>query len=90
MILQILTAYGAYIFGKFACKVQIQAFSYSVPLAAAVPATLALLLTACGERADDPCALHGLGVPDYLFFECPAVGDYWEYMKRVRACSIYL
>ena len=45
-----------------------------------VPACSALLLMACGLRGGDECAFHAWGVPDYLFFECPSVGDYLEYL----------
>ncbi len=34
----------------------------------------------CGMRGDDECAFSGWGIPNYLFFECPAVGDYLEYL----------
>ena len=36
-------------------------------------------LTACGARAKDRCAFHSF-MPDYLFFECPSVGDYFVYL----------
>ena len=35
--------------------------------------------TACGARSKDRCAFHGIGL-DYLFFECPSIGDYFEYL----------
>ena len=36
-------------------------------------------LIACGARAKDRCAFHSF-MPDYLFFECPSVGDYFVYL----------
>ena len=80
LFVQIGCTYGGYIFSKFACKVQIQQFSFAVPLSAVVPVCLTLTLAGCGARAQDPCAFHAGGVPDYLFFECPAVGDFFEYV----------
>ncbi len=81
LLIQAFCCYGAYIFGKFACKVHIQGFSYSIPLSSVVPACITLLIAGCGARAADVCSLHP-AIPDYLFFECPAVGDYFEYLKQ--------
>ncbi len=81
LLIQGFCTYAAYIFAKWACKVQIQGFSFSVPLSSTVPACLTLLLAGCGARAADVCAFNP-AVPDYLFFECPAVGDYMEYLKQ--------
>ena len=38
-----------------------------------------LNFTACGARSKDRCAFHGIGL-DYLFFECPSIGDYFDYL----------
>ena len=38
-----------------------------------------LHVTACGARSKDRCAFHGIGL-DYLFFECPSIGDYFDYL----------
>lgn len=79
LLIQVGCTYGAYIFSKFACKVQIQEFSFAIPVSMAVPACMTLVLVGCGFRAADECAFHGV-VPDYLFFECPAIGDYLSYL----------
>ncbi|KAF0297192.1 Chitin synthase chs-2 [Amphibalanus amphitrite] len=60
--------------GKFACKICIQPFSFSLPVSLAVPCSLSLLLLFCGMRADDACCFND-SIPSYLFFECPS-GDY--------------
>lgn len=65
----------AYIFGKFACKICIQGFSFAFPVTLAMPVTVTLLITACGLRNDDPCAFRHT-IPDYLYFECPGGGDF--------------
>ena len=45
LLVQIGSSYLAYIFAKFASKVQIQGFSFALPLCAVVPSTVTLLLT---------------------------------------------
>ncbi|KAF0297190.1 Chitin synthase chs-2 [Amphibalanus amphitrite] len=73
-LIQILCAYLAYIFGKFACKICIQGFSFAFPVNLTIPVTLSLLLMSCGLRAGDSCFMRDT-IPSYLFFECPS-GDY--------------
>jgi chitin synthase len=79
LAVQVGCTYGAYIFAKFACKVQIQGFSFAVPLCSIIPLCMTLLLVGCGLRASDACAFHD-SVPDYLGMQCPAVGDYFTYL----------
>jgi chitin synthase len=87
LLIQMGSSYLAYIFSKFACKVQIQGFSFSLPLSAVVPTCATLLLAACGARVKDKCAFHGF-LPDYQFFECPTVGDYFRYIQCDRSTLI--
>ena len=61
------------------CTFLFTGFSFSLPLCAVVPTCVTLLLSACGARAKDRCAFHDI-FPDYLFFECPSVGDYFDYL----------
>ncbi|KYN19377.1 Chitin synthase 8 [Trachymyrmex cornetzi] len=70
LLLQIAGAYFAYVFGKFACKILIQGFSYAFPVNLTIPVSISLLIAACGLRNNDPCFFHGT-VPDYLFYESP-------------------
>ncbi|XP_076291295.1 hyaluronan synthase-like protein kkv isoform X2 [Lasioglossum baleicum] len=70
LLLQIFGAYFAYIFGKFACKILIQGFSYAFPVNLTIPVSISLLIAACGLRNDDPCIFSGT-IPDYLFYESP-------------------
>ncbi|XP_078047479.1 hyaluronan synthase-like protein kkv isoform X3 [Augochlora pura] len=72
LLLQIFGAYFAYIFGKFACKILIQGFSYAFPVNLTIPVSISLLIAACGLRNGDPCFFHGT-IPDYLFYESPPV-----------------
>ncbi|XP_029159591.1 chitin synthase chs-2 isoform X1 [Nylanderia fulva] len=70
LFLQIAGSYFAYIFGKFACKILIQGFSYAFPVNLTIPVSISLLIAACGLRNSDPCFFHGT-IPDYLFYESP-------------------
>ncbi|XP_077301033.1 hyaluronan synthase-like protein kkv isoform X2 [Arctopsyche grandis] len=72
LLIQILAAYLCYIFGKFACKILIQGFSYAFPVNLTIPVTISFLIAACGIRNGDPCYFHDT-IPDYLFFESPGV-----------------
>ncbi|XP_076648764.1 hyaluronan synthase-like protein kkv isoform X1 [Halictus rubicundus] len=71
LLLQIFGAYFAYIFGKFACKILIQGFSYAFPVNLTIPVSISLLIAACGLRNDDPCIFSGT-IPDYLYYESPS------------------
>ncbi|XP_076547550.1 hyaluronan synthase-like protein kkv isoform X4 [Osmia lignaria lignaria] len=70
LLLQIFGAYFAYVFGKFACKILIQGFSYAFPVNLTIPVSISLLIAACGLRNSDPCIFRGT-IPDYLFYESP-------------------
>ncbi|XP_024224435.1 chitin synthase chs-2 isoform X2 [Bombus vosnesenskii] len=70
LLLQIFGAYFTYIFGKFACKILIQGFSYAFPVNLTIPVSISLLIAACGLRNTDPCIFQGT-IPDYLFYESP-------------------
>ncbi|EDW19044.1 chitin synthase chs-2 [Drosophila mojavensis] len=65
LLLQVAAAYLCHIFGKFACKIKIQQFSYALPLNLAAPVTVAAATWLAQMRASDLCSLHGL-MPDYL------------------------
>ncbi|XP_018562636.1 uncharacterized protein LOC108904526 isoform X1 [Anoplophora glabripennis] len=71
LLINIAGSYFAYIFGKFACKIMIQGFSYAFPVNLTIPVTISMLIAACGLRNGDPCFFHDT-IPDYLFFETPA------------------
>ncbi|XP_063977240.1 chitin synthase chs-2 isoform X2 [Diachasmimorpha longicaudata] len=70
LLIQIFASYIAYIFGKFACKILIQGFSYAFPVSLTIPVLISLLIAACGLRNNDPCFFHGT-IPDYLFYDAP-------------------
>ncbi|XP_067001404.2 chitin synthase chs-2 isoform X2 [Anabrus simplex] len=84
LIIQILSAYLCYIFGKFACKILIQGFSYAFPVNLTIPVSISLLIAACGVRNGDPCFFHDV-IPDYLFFESPPVYFLTDFISRQQA-----
>ncbi|RZC42525.1 chitin synthase 1, partial [Asbolus verrucosus] len=72
LLINIFASYLAYIFGKFACKIMIQGFSYAFPVNLTIPVSISLLIAACGLRNGDPCFFHDT-IPSYLFYESPTV-----------------
>ncbi|KAK7872105.1 hypothetical protein R5R35_005181 [Gryllus longicercus] len=84
LLIQILSAYICYIFGKFACKILIQGFSYAFPVNLTIPISISLLIAACGLRNGDPCVFHGT-IPDYLFFQEPPVYLLSEFVIQKHA-----
>ncbi|XP_028030345.1 chitin synthase chs-2 isoform X4 [Bombyx mandarina] len=84
MMIQIFAAYICYIFGKFACKIVIQGFSYAFPINLVIPLVVNFLIAACGIRNGDTCFFHGT-IPDYLFFESPPVFTLSDFISRQMA-----
>ncbi|KAK3909060.1 Chitin synthase chs-2 [Frankliniella fusca] len=73
-MVQVFAAYICYIFGKFACKIMIQGFSYAFPVSLTVPVTISLAIAACGLRKDDPGYFASI-LPSYIFFKSPDLDD---------------
>ncbi|KAK3873993.1 hypothetical protein Pcinc_021038 [Petrolisthes cinctipes] len=67
-LVQVLTAWVCYIFGKFACKICIQGFSFAFPINLTIPVSVSVLISMCGVRINNVCAL--IVMPTYLFWEC--------------------
>ncbi|XP_073941849.1 hyaluronan synthase-like protein kkv isoform X5 [Choristoneura fumiferana] len=84
LLIQIFAAYFCYIFGKFACKIVIQGFSYAFPINLVIPLVVNFLIAACGIRNGDHCSFHGT-IPDYLFFESPPVYTLSDFISRQMA-----
>uniref|UniRef100_A0A336L059 chitin synthase n=1 Tax=Culicoides sonorensis TaxID=179676 RepID=A0A336L059_CULSO len=81
-LIHITGSYLCYIFGKWACKIQIQLFSFAFPINMAVPLTITFLFIVIGLREFDTCVFHGI-VPDYLFFHMPDERyDFFDYIKN--------
>ncbi|XP_014204049.1 uncharacterized protein LOC106636227 [Copidosoma floridanum] len=81
LLILIVCSYLMYIFGKFACKIMIQGFSYAFPVNLTTPVSISLLIAACGLRNGDPCFFHGK-MPDYLFFESPTLYFLNDFMSK--------
>ncbi|XP_061707235.1 chitin synthase chs-2 isoform X1 [Cydia pomonella] len=84
LLIQMFAAYFCYIFGKFACKILIQGFSYAFPINLVIPLVVNFLIAACGIRNGDNCFFHGT-IPDYLFFESPPVYTLSDFISRQMA-----
>nr|XP_018916999.1 PREDICTED: uncharacterized protein LOC109044007 isoform X3 [Bemisia tabaci] len=84
VLIHIIAAYLCYVFGKFACKIMIQGFSYAFPVNLTVPVTISLLITACGLRFEDPCFFQNT-IPHYLFFESPPVYFLNDFISKQHA-----
>lgn len=67
--LQILAAWLCYVFGKFACRICIQRFSFAFGLNLTIPVTLSLLIAACGLHFEDRCNSNQW-LPTYVFWTC--------------------
>ncbi|XP_046403854.1 chitin synthase chs-2-like [Ischnura elegans] len=80
-IVQIVSAYFCYIFGKFACKICIQEFSFAFPVNLTVPVTVTVLTLLCTNKATDACYYHGT-LPDYLFFDSPSMYMLTQYISE--------
>lgn len=70
--IHIICSYLSYVFSKFACKIQIQGFSFSFPISLTVPASITTLIVFGGLRAANTCAFHNY-ISDDLFFNMPPV-----------------
>lgn len=84
LLINICASYFVYIFGKFACKIMIQGFSYAFPVNLTIPVSISLLITLCGLRNGDPCFFHDT-FPSYLFFESPPVYFLNDFISRQHA-----
>lgn len=71
-IINIISTYVCYAFGKFTCKILIQGISYALPINLVVPVTLSGLIAMCGLYINNECSFYNT-IPNYLFFNCPNV-----------------
>lgn len=71
ILTQIGCSWITFIFGKFACRCNIQGLCFSLPVSLVTPVCLSTLIPLCYYRLADPCA-YSSAFPKYLFFECPA------------------
>ncbi|XP_055854071.1 chitin synthase chs-2 [Episyrphus balteatus] len=81
LIIQIVSSYLCYIFAKFACKVKIQEFSFSMSVSVVGPVSLAVLVIVASAREADVCAFHDY-IPDYLAFRSLPIYRFSEYLEK--------
>lgn len=79
--IQVIASYLCYIFSKFACKIHIQIFSFSIPINLTVPLTISTLIVLCGLRQSEVCAYHDV-LPDHSFFHMPPIHSLFSYVFK--------
>ncbi|CAN7988104.1 unnamed protein product, partial [Ixodes hexagonus] len=72
----------------FACRIDIQAVSMAFPLILVGPATLTIIVSACGTRGVDICFL-GDFLPRYLFWNCPS-DHFFTFLDKEQAWCWFL
>ena len=70
LLVQIACTWITYIFGKFACKCDIQKIGFALPISLVTPLCISALAPICIYRASDPC-YYSSSFPKHLFYECP-------------------
>lgn len=83
-VLHIVCSWLSYVFTKFACKIQIQTFSFAFPINLTIPVSVTVAIILCGLREADTCIFHGL-IGDDLFFRAPPVYFLSEYVVKEYA-----
>lgn len=74
---QVCCGFVAYHVGRFACSINIQKFSFALPLTLVMPTTIAGILGLCEVRSGDPrwggdpCRFDNNHFPNHLFYQCP-------------------
>jgi chitin synthase len=81
LLTHVASSYICYIFGKFACKIHIQTFSFSFPINLTVPLAISALIILCGLREANICVYHDM-LPDYMFFHMPPVHFMFTYIFK--------
>lgn len=86
LLIQVASSYLCYIFGKFACKIKIQEFSYALPLSLATPLAVVATIGLTWLRETDECSLNEY-LPNYLSFKAimsPGFGgNVWSFLNVV-------
>ncbi|XP_022241118.1 uncharacterized protein LOC106458718 [Limulus polyphemus] len=87
-LIQVSASLLCYVFGKFACKICIQGFSFAFPISLTVPVTMSLLIGACGIRTENECFYENI-LPKYLFWTCPE-GEFFQDFVSKQFAWIWL
>ncbi|KAI8122277.1 Chitin synthase 6 [Lucilia cuprina] len=93
LLIQVASSYLCYIFGKFACKIKIQEFSYALPLSLATPLAVAATVALTWVRETDVCSLDKY-IPNYLSFKAStSLGfghDTWSFFNVVAKDYLWI
>ncbi|XP_046809276.1 chitin synthase chs-2 [Lucilia cuprina] len=93
LLIQVASSYLCYIFGKFACKIKIQEFSYALPLSLATPLAVAATVALTWVRETDVCSLDKY-IPNYLSFKAStSLGfghDAWSFFNVVAKDYLWI
>lgn len=80
-LIHLISSWLCFVFSKFACKIQIQGFSFAFPINLTIPVGISIMILLCGLREEDVCAFHNF-IPDYLFFKIPPVHLMETYVRE--------
>ncbi|XP_076345619.1 LOW QUALITY PROTEIN: chitin synthase chs-2-like [Tachypleus tridentatus] len=83
-LIQVSASLLCYVFGKFACKICIQGFSFAFPISLTVPVTMSCLIAACGIRTENECVYENI-LPKYLFWTCPEGEFFQDFVSKQHA-----
>ncbi|XP_035215199.1 chitin synthase chs-2-like isoform X2 [Stegodyphus dumicola] len=83
-LIQIMASLLCYVFGKFACKICIQGFSFAFPISLTIPVCISMLIAACGVRTEDMCFFEDI-LPKYLFWTCPQGNFFQDFISSQYA-----
>ena len=92
LVTQVCCGYATYIFGKFACKVNIQTPAFALPITLVMPASIITIMGLCEVRSKDPCVFGNQNFPNHLFFQCPmdyADAEGYDYIPRYVFSDLY-
>ncbi|GJQ87499.1 hypothetical protein Trydic_g10257 [Trypoxylus dichotomus] len=78
-LINIFATYICYIVGKWACKINVQGFSYSFPINLTVPVCLSVLIAMCGQYMADNCAFRHT-IPLHMFFNSPPIYELRDFI----------
>lgn len=83
-LIQISASLLCYVFGKFACKICIQGFSFAFPVSLTIPVSISMLIAACGIRTEEECFFEEM-FPKYLFWTCPQGNFFQDFVSSQYA-----
>nr|CAI5838117.1 unnamed protein product [Callosobruchus analis] len=83
-LINIISTYICYAFGKFACKIMVQMFCFAFPINLTVPVLVTALIAVVGNYYEDVCAYSEV-LPRYLFFNVPPLTKVQDFLFQEHA-----